>query len=477
MIGSFVGGYMFITLKRFFTKYVAPKSQNEDRARAEFILNIFLCTGILLTFVAFSFNLLHSLTDAKNSISSVSAFLQLAFFIGLYLLSRKGYTRVSSVLLLATFFLLAIFMASSWGVDLAMVLLTYVLVIVMAGILVNTTTAFLMASLISLSLIIINVLHVEQIIPVDRSWRTMELWGATETCLFSLVFFVIATISWLSNREMEKSLKRARTSEEELKRERDLLEVKVEQRTQELKEAQMERVTQLYRFAEFGRISAGLFHDLMNPLSAVALNMEQTASIERRTGSVSSEEAKEYLDKAVRAAKKLEDLVASVRRQLMRQAKKELFSVCEEIELVTDVLSHKARSAQVEVMFESEHNVQMVGDAVKFNQIMLNLIANAIDAYPDRMLEQGPSKRSRTVRVSLSEMEKRIIVSVKDEGQGISEKHLSKIFEPFFTTKAEGHGIGLSTVKRMVEKDFAGAVSVESEEGVGTLFTLQFPLS
>lgn len=468
-------------IKGFLTRCIAPTSQNEDRARAEFILNIFLCVGMVLTFVAFLFNVFHHLTHSNNSVSVGVALAQFVFFLVLYLFSRRGYTRLSSVILLGIFFLLAIFMASTWGVDLAMVLLTYVLVIVMAGILINTTSAFLMAALISLSLVVVNLLHVEQVIPVDRSWRTAELWGATEISLFTLVFFVIATISWLSNREMEKSLKRARASEEELKKERDLLEVKVEERTQALKEAQMERVTQLYRFAEFGRISAGLFHDLMNPLSAVALNMEQTVSIERRTGSISSEEAKESLDKAVRAAKKLEDLVASVRKQLTRQASNERFSLCEEIELVIEVLSHKARSGHVEVMFMCEKDVQILGDAVKFNQIVLNLVANAIDSYlPFLSQIHAPlesSRRSWLVTVSLSQTEHYIVLSVKDEGEGIPERHLSKIFEPFFTTKAEGHGIGLSTVKRIVEKDFGGTLSVESQVGVGTLFTIRFPAS
>ncbi len=470
---------MFIYIKRFLERRVAPISQNEDRARAEFILNIFLCTGMVLTFVAFLFNVFNHLTHSNNSVSVGVALVQFVFFVVLYLFSQRGYTRLSSVVLLGIFFLLAIFMASTWGVDLAMVLLTYVLVIVMAGILISTTSAFLMAALISLSLVVVNLLHVKQVILVDRSWRTAELWGATEISLFSLVFFVIATISWLSNREMEKSLKRARASEEELKKERDLLEVKVEERTQALKEAQMERVTQLYRFAEFGRISAGLFHDLMNPLSAVALNMEQTASIERRTGSISSEEAKESLDKAVRAAKKLEDLVASVRKQLTRQSNKERFSLPEEIELVIEVLSHKARSAQVEVTFVCEQDVQVFGDAVKFNQIVLNLVANAIDTYgPHVSPAPGigmPVQSSRDVTVSLELVDSYIRLSVKDGGEGIPQKYLSKIFEPFFTTKVEGHGIGLSTVKRIVEKDFGGTLSVESQEGAGSIFTIRFP--
>ncbi len=467
---------MFNALKTFFTQRIAPKSQNEDRARAEFILNIFLWTGISLTAVAFFTNVLRTLLGLKNSISILPAFLQLAYFAGLYALSRKGYTRVASGLLLATFFALASFMAVTWGVDLSMVLLANVLVIVMAGILINTRTAFVSAGIVCLTLATINGLQARQILSVDRTWRTPELWGVSEVITFSLVFFIIATVSWLSNREIEKSLRRARRSEAELKVERDQLEVKVSERTQELQAAQAERVAQLYRFAEFGRISAGMFHDLMTPLSAVSMSMEYTRSIEQQEGAITSQEAKESLDKAIRVAKKLQDLVLSVRKQLTRQGNKSLFSLCEEVELVIDILSYKARSLNVEIQFSSDHQIRIFGDAVRFNQLVLNLITNALDSYPP--LPESSKETSfghRMVLVALEDRRTQIVLTVKDQGNGIPDQLLARIFEPFFTTKVDGHGIGLSMTKRIVEKDFHGTIQVESSETTGSTFIITLP--
>lgn len=359
-----------------------------------------------------------------------------------------------------------------------MALLADVLAIVIGGILMDAHRAFFIAVLVALSLYVIGALQSKGFIFVDRTWRTPELWTLGEVTVFSLVFFVIATVSWLSNREIAKSLKRARTSEEELKKERDLLERKVEARTQELREVQTEKIAQLYRFAEFGRLSAGIFHDLMSPLSALSLSVEQSVSLKERDD-ISSEDAKESLSRAVKAARKLEDLVVSVRRQLAREQTKTRFSLCEEIELVVDMLSHRARQGRIAVIFSSDENIFLFGDPVRFNQVLLNLITNAMDAYQSDTSEAescGISKAAlREIRIDLKRLEGRVVLTITDHGSGIPAPLLSKIFEPFFTTKTNGHGIGLSITKRIVERDFTGTIEVASDVGVGTSFRLSFP--
>lgn len=470
---------MSFYLKAFLRAYILPKSLNEDRARVEFILNILLSTGVILTFVPFVFNICRWVLHLKTSVMSGTAFANFLYFLGLYLLARRGYLRTVSILLVTTFFLLANLMALRWGVDLNMALLADVLAIVVGGILMDARKAFLMALLVAVSLYVIGALQSKGFIAVDRSWRTAELWTLGEVTIFSLVFFMIATVSWLSNREIAKSLKRARTSEEELKNERDSLELKVEVRTQELRELQAEKIAQLYRFAEFGRLSAGIFHDLISPLSALSLSVEQSVSLGERDG-ISSKEAKESLGRAVRAARKMEDLVVSVRKQLAREQTKAKFSLCEEIELVIDMLSYRARQERVNIVFSSDENIFLYGDPVKFNQVLLNLITNAIDAYAELKLGSGSLNSStnvlREVRVNLEKKQDRVLLSITDQGAGIPAELLSKIFEVFFTTKTDGHGIGLSMTKRIVEKDFSGSIEVKSRVGVGTSFHVSLPV-
>ncbi len=359
----------------------------------------------------------------------------------------------------------------------------YALIIVISGILISTRFAFLTAFVITIATVVIGYLQIHLILPTNSYWRA-DMVTMENIIMICLILFIIAVVSWLSNREIEKSLKRARKSEAELKKERDSLEITVEKRTKELKEVQAEKMAQLYRFAEFGRLSSGLFHDLINPLTAVSLNMEKLKSsnqqvrehiesFEKQTGVVSVAEAAGYIDSAVHAAKKLEDMVIAVRKQLTRQENNILFSLTDEIIYVMDVLSHKAQKAGVKIQFLRKDDIRIFGDAIKFNQVALNLIANAIDAY------EGISNKSErhNVLAQLGEENGAIVFSVKDFGIGIPEKNMQKIFEPFFTTKTEGRGIGigLSMTKRIVEKDFGGSISLKSKIGEETIFTVKFP--
>jgi two-component system C4-dicarboxylate transport sensor histidine kinase DctB len=105
---------------------------------------------------------------------------------------------------------------------------------------------------------------------------------------------------------------------------------------------------------------------------------------------------------------------------------------------------------------------------VKFHQLVSNLVANAIDAYEGIPLER------RIVQVLLSKQGKKAKFVVKDDGAGINPEHLAYIFDPFFTTKTvdKGTGIGLMIVKRVVEEDFGGTISVASTRRTGTVFTV-----
>ncbi len=460
---------MSFNIIEFIKNFVSPIGDNEDTRKREFILNVLLSLTIVLSFVSFAINFIDWLHNLGSAIPVGIVFLIFSFFVFLYWLSRKGKINLSAFLLLATFFLAVTYMQYSYGVDLPTGMLTYALIIIMSGILINARFALWATLVIGGTMLVVGHLQNSGAIKMDGYWR-QETWKDTDTIVITIIFAIMATISWLSNREIDKSLLRARKSEAELKIERDSLEITVEKRTKELKETQAEKMDQLYRFAEFGRLSSGLFHDLINPLNAVSLNMEK---LKNQTNEGQIQDAAGYVDKAIYTAKKLEDLVTAVRKQLARQENKSVFSLNKEIEYVLDVLSHKALKAKVTVHFESQSEIKMFGDAIKFNQAVLNLVANAIDSYQG----ENKGKGARKVEVSLNEKADKIILIIKDNGSGIAKENVAKIFEPFFTTKPEetGLGLGLSMTKRIVEKDFEGTIRVESKIGSGTVFTIELP--
>ncbi len=454
-----------IFLSFLYNKLIEPRSQNEDSARREFILNIFLIASTVLLSFAVFLALKSSIVNGKNyqGDSPVYVFSIWLFFVLLLLLSRRGFFRIVSYIFVGVYFLAVSYGLYRLGVDQPETLLGLALVIVISGVLVGSKFAFLTTILSSAVLITLGYLQIDGVYTVHSYWKDLPA-KKTDAIIFSITLAIIAIASWLSNREIEKSLRRARKSETELKKERDSLEITVQRRTKELKEAQAEKMSQLYRFAEFGRLSSGMFHDLINPLNAVSLNMEK----------IKSREASSYVDKAISAAQKLEEMVGAVRKQLNREENRSLFSLNKEIEYVIDVLSHKAKKAHVIINFSSEHEIQIFGDAIKFNQVVLNLIANAIDSYPPATGKGG----ERTVSVTMRQNQNNITLEVKDRGAGIPEANLNKIFEPFFTTKPEGQGIGLglSMTKRIIEKDFGGDISVQSKIGSGAVFTIKIPL-
>ena len=113
-------------------------------------------------------------------------------------------------------------------------------------------------------------------------------------------------------------------------------------------------------------------------------------------------------------------------------------------------------------------------DPDKLNQMMLNLVQNALSA-----VGEGGTVVVTTGMGTLTAPPNRgnpaFVVSVNDSGEGIAPEHLEKLFIPFFTTKREGTGLGLAICRRMVEAH-GGEIAVTSTQGTGSTFTMRFPL-
>jgi len=226
--------------------------------------------------------------------------------------------------------------------------------------------------------------------------------------------------------------------------------------------------------AEFGRLSSGIFHDLINPLTAVALNLEQlTEETDRDLGNT-----QKYLDQALGATKRMQLMISGIKNQIQIKNRADLFSIDEEISQTIQILSFKARRAGVKINYHCSDKIKLYGNAGQFNQIIINLLANAIEASEDKRKLNNGDPSEQTVDIKLINQSKNILLSVKDDGVGIKKDHLDKIFRPFFSTKTNdgrGLGLGLSLVKDIIEKHFRGQISVNSTENQGSCFTVYLP--
>jgi len=462
------GGVLFL-----YEKLIKPRSPSEDTQRQEFILNILLVASIAfallnLLIILYSFVVLDKQMHASSGY--IIRFL-LLFFCFLLFLSRRGMFRASAIALVFLYFIPICYALSVWGADLPQGLLALALVLVMSSVLVGTRFSVYLAGI---SIVVVVTLTAHQLSSLDvvqTSWKARST-TLLDSISVSFTIGMIAIVSWLSNREIERSLQRARASEAALRQERDSLEEKVEERTRDMKRVQIEKSSQMYHFAEFGRLASGFFHDLASPLTAVSLNLQLLKKQER----VDMENTERYLEQAIQITKKLEGFLGSVRKQMRHQETITEFRIQDEVEDVLQMVGHKARKAQVELLFHSTEVVLMMyGNPFKFNQIVLNLISNAIDSYDSKKMEAG---KTRSVRVEVQSQAGMCICSVQDEGVGIAPEHLEAIFEPFYTTRMEegGMGIGLSTTRELVENYFHGQIQTFSTLGKGSKFIVTFPL-
>jgi C4-dicarboxylate-specific signal transduction histidine kinase len=219
---------------------------------------------------------------------------------------------------------------------------------------------------------------------------------------------------------------------------------------------ELESYTELYRLAEIGKHAAHLCHDLAGPLAAIQLNLEDT----------------EQTEKIERARASLERMAASlqsVRSYSALAREKSVFDMAEQLHKAASVVHDKAWGSGVEITMHT-NQVNAFGNPLIFQQVVINLILNAIDAY----VSHG---RTGIVELRLTSQEHTSTLDVTDNAGGMYPEVADQIFQPFFTTKAHigGMGMGLSLCKEMVENDLGGTISLETVPKKGSRFRLCLP--
>lgn len=454
---------------QFFESAVAFDDTQSGGLRRGIILNILLLSAVFLSFAA----AVTIVIDPAPSTKEISGSLQIVFdvflvFAFLYLLSRLGKVSFVSRAYSAGYFILATIMAFLWGPNVPQALLFYALSIAVSSILVGSGYALFLAVAAVVTLPSIFFVHRLGLFIPDVSWRSTPLVLA-DLLIYGATFMVIFVVSWLYNREIKSALQRVKTSEAELKKERDLLEVRIAERTADFKKENLERIAQLSRFVEFGKLSSGIFHDLANHLSALLLMMDEKAT--EKSAEISR--VKGYLEEFRGARADLEKFLASNKRRL-REVSYAYFSPDEEIKDLIRFILNLSDESPVKVEFLPGANGEKIsGSPSKFGHIVTNLISNAIESYESYGCPDG-----RKVIIKTSADEKFFMMEIRDFGCGISEDNKRKIFDPFFTTKGEdkGTGLGLVVVKETLENDFGGEISFDSRVSLGSVFNIKIPL-
>jgi two-component system sensor histidine kinase/response regulator len=246
----------------------------------------------------------------------------------------------------------------------------------------------------------------------------------------------------------------------ELDQQNRSLEDTVRQRTEQL--LQSEKV------ATMGSLLAGVAHELNNPL-AVLLGQAQLLQRGALEPSLVQRAAK-IEAAADRCCRVVKNFLALARQQPPERGNVVVNQVVRD---AVDLLAYELRSDSVEVSVRTADDLPLLwADAHQLHQVLVNIVANAHQAMRRRL---GPRALSITTRAEPARGQ--IHVAISDTGPGIPAEIRARIFEPFFTTKpvGQGTGLGLSLCRGIIE-EHGGTITVDSEPGRGTTFTMTLPV-
>jgi signal transduction histidine kinase len=223
------------------------------------------------------------------------------------------------------------------------------------------------------------------------------------------------------------------------------------------------QLVQSEKLAAVGQLTAGIVHDVKNPLTVIK-GMAESLQEEPGLESYTSQALALIRESATKANQIVSDLLTFSRQSTPEMQQQDLKATVEAALRITTYLIRKA-NVQVYTALP-EQSVYMTYDAQQIEQVLVNLIQNAIQAMPD----------GGTLRVSLSQADQAIALGVQDTGVGIPPENLTRIFDPFFTTKSagEGTGLGLSVSYGIIARHH-GQITVDSIIGQGTTFTILLP--
>ncbi|MBL6927693.1 MAG: PAS domain S-box protein [Rhodospirillales bacterium] len=232
----------------------------------------------------------------------------------------------------------------------------------------------------------------------------------------------------------------------------------------ELREAQDELV-QASKLAALGQISAGIAHELNQPLAAIR-SYAHNGSILLDRGRES--ETRENLERIEAMTERMADITSHLKSIARRPSK--LVGTVNLETAVTNALSFfrtriEKEAVDVELDF-SPKDVLTTGEDVRLEQVFINLVTNALDA-----MEDAPVKK---LCIAAKNVDGKAVVEFRDTGHGILEEDVGKIFDPFFTTKEAGSGLGLGlSISSKIIRDFGGVIQLRETSAEGTLIAVE----
>ena len=241
---------------------------------------------------------------------------------------------------------------------------------------------------------------------------------------------------------------------------------------QRLTEAESQLV-QSEKMASLGRMSAGIIHEINNPLNFATTGL---FTLRKKAKHVAPEQQEEYND----ILKDVEDGVTRVKNivsdlRMFTHPNTDNLDQVDASEVVASALRFLSNEMKDKVVIEQNFDKHQVVHANKNKliHVFVNLIQNSLDALKDKPFENGERP---TIWIESRDIKESSCLIIRDNGPGITSEHVDKVFDPFYTTKdvGAGMGLGLSICYRIMAES-RGKISVRTEPGKFCEFTLEFP--
>jgi histidine kinase len=240
-----------------------------------------------------------------------------------------------------------------------------------------------------------------------------------------------------------------------------------------------QQLIQASKMATLGEMATGVAHELNQPLSVIKTSSSFIIKKVRKNETIQDEILKtmaEEIDSHVDRASKIINHMREFGRK--SDVKKETVLINETLEKALEIFRQQLKLREINIVKELEKDLPpILADPNRLEQVFINLLINARDAIEEKSGKTDQVCVTKEIFLGTSLKNGMVNVEVKDTGTGIPKPILDKIFEPFFTTKNVGKGTGLGlSISYGILQDYGGRIKVETTEGEGSTFIIQFPV-
>ena len=238
-----------------------------------------------------------------------------------------------------------------------------------------------------------------------------------------------------------------------------------------LEKAHLAEIAHMTRLSLIGSMGSGIAHQVNQPLTAIS-NYSQACIQLIKAEQPDLTKLSEVLSKTYEQAQKAGKIIHRMKDLAsQRTTSRTMTSIDTLIENAVNFCAHECYQDNIQVTLELNPNIPKIAmDSVQIEQVLLNLIRNAIDALKEQVKESD-----KTISIQ-TQLNKGLEVRVKDNGPGLTDLQKEKILMPFYTSKSSGMGMGLSISRSIIEVH-GGTINFNSKLGVGTTFYFNLPIS